>query len=159
MTPTATGTRAAPAWIVREVTHVPGVLHLEAGRLRFRSSRRVVFDVDLAEAVAGRSLTVPRLRPAGVFDLTVAGERHRVHLTRPPGTTPPAAELLDGLGTTDPVDVDDWQRLLEDARRTLEGRGGRRPVAPTPGAHRRLSPSRWRPARARRGSAGSTPRS
>src|ERR1700710_1748460 len=35
-----------PAWIVREVTHVPGVLRLADGRLCFTSSRGTIFDLE-----------------------------------------------------------------------------------------------------------------
>lgn len=157
MVPATVAPHAAPAWILRAVTHVPGVLQLADGHLSFRSTRRVVFDVDLRDAVASGLLTVPRLRPAGVFDLVVDGERLRVHLTRPPGTTPPSADLLRATASAVPISPEVWRLLLDGVRPT--DRRARAAVAPVRGGHRRLRSPRWRPAPARPASAGPTPRS
>ena len=68
---------AGLAWIVREVTHVPGVLRLRHGRLSFESTRGVLFDATASDLGlelgrsprAGMHVTVgvrapPRLRRA-----------------------------------------------------------------------------------------------
>ena len=137
-----------PAWIVREVTHVPGVLRLAEGRLSFTSSRGPVFDVDL---VASRDGTGPALaldRRARGFRITVGGERLDVHVVRPLGAVDPGAAFVDAVALAsdlpatlgDPVAGDVWRAAL------LSGSDGpRRPAGRFAG-------------RVRRGSAGSTPR-
>lgn len=83
------GSATAHAWLLRDVTHVPGVLTLAGGRLRFVSSRRVVFDagpdeLELDDARARR----------GVFGVTVDGERLRLSVVRPPGGTAVPDDLV-----------------------------------------------------------------
>jgi hypothetical protein len=139
-----------PAWIVREVTHVPGVLRLAGGRLCFTSSRGPVFDLDRAVLAdpGGADLMVDR-RGRGGFRITVGGERLRVHVVRPRGAVDPGATFVDGvaqasgLPTTrgDAAAARTWRASL------LSGTGDRprRPAGRLAG-------------RARRGSAESKPR-
>jgi hypothetical protein len=135
-----------PAWIVREVTHVPGVLRLAAGRLCFTSSRGPVFDVDLAASWdrTGPDLALDR-RGRG-FRITVGSERLHVHVVRPLGAVEPGAAFVDAVAWDlpatlgDPAAGDAWRAAL------LSGRDGRprRPAGRFAG-------------RVRRGSAGSAP--
>lgn len=139
-----------PAWIVREVTHVPGVLRLADRRLCFTSSRGPVFDLDHAALAdpGGADLTFDR-RGRGGFRITVGGERLCVHVVRPPGAVDPGSAFVDavaqasGLPATrgDAAAVETWRAAL------ISGSGDRprRPVGRLAG-------------RARRGSAGSVPR-
>jgi hypothetical protein len=87
-----------PAWIVREVTHVPGVLRLADGRLCFTSSRGTIFDLERTVLVdpGGADLTFDR-RGRGGFRLTVGGERLRVHVVRPPGAVDPGSAFVDAV--------------------------------------------------------------
>lgn len=138
-----------PAWIVREVTHVPGVLRLAAGRLCFTSSRGAVFDVDLGalDDASGAALAVDR-RGRG-FRITVGGERLHVHVVRPLGAVDPGAAFVDAVAHAsdlpatrgDAAAADTWRAAL------LSGTDDRprRPAGRFAG-------------RARRGSAGSAPR-
>jgi hypothetical protein len=138
-----------PAWIVREVTHVPGVLRLAAGRLCFTSSRGPVFDLDLGALhdTSGADLALDR-RGRG-FRITVGGERLHVHVVRPLGAVDPGAAFVDAVADAsdlpatrgDAVAADTWRAAL------LSGVGDRprRPGGRFAG-------------RARRGSAGSAPR-
>jgi hypothetical protein len=138
-----------PAWIVREVTHVPGVLRLAHGRLCFTSSRGPVFDVDLATVTAGPEADLALDRRGRGFRITVGGERLAVHVVRPLGAVDPgsdfahavaeAADLPATVGDLAASDV--WRAAL------LSASGGRR----------RRSTGRFA-GRARRGSAGSAPR-
>jgi hypothetical protein len=104
---------AGLAWIVREVTHVPGVLRLRAGRLSFESTRRVVFDATPLEL----GLALGRSARAGLH-VTAGGERLRVCVVRPAGAVPPSPELVDGLTDGRPDTTGDldawtvWQPLL-----------------------------------------------
>lgn len=137
-----------PAWIVRTVTHVPGVLQFADGRLSFLSSRGVVFDVALDE-VGGPDvdLTLP-WHGRGHFRLTVAGERLSVHVVRPAGALEPGRAFVDavaeasGLPATggDATAAAIWRTLLLSA------------VGPRP----RRSAGR-RAVRSRRASGDSTP--
>jgi hypothetical protein len=138
-----------PAWIVREVTHVPGVLRFADGRLCFTSSRGPVFDVDVAASwdPTGPDLTFDR-RGRG-FRITVGNERLHVHVVRPLGAVDPGPAFVDAVGRASDLpatlgDVaagDVWRAAL------LSGRDGRprRPAGRFAG-------------RVRRGSAGSAPR-
>lgn len=155
--PTAVTAAIGPAWIVREVTHVPGILRLEDGRLSFVSTRGVLFDVAVDETP---DLAFPWYRLSGAFRLTVAGERLRVHVTRPAGAVPPSSELVEQLVAASglPATRGDagagavWRWLLERPVAMSTGRvqRARPPGVTTPG---------WRSARARRGFAGPAPRS
>ncbi len=147
------GTREAgcigPAWIVREVTHVPGVLRLAAGRLCFTSSRGPVFDVDLAVSWGGTGpdLTLDRRGPG--FRITVAGERLHVHVVRPLGAVDPGTAFVDAVAEAsdlpatlgDAVAGDLWREALLSGRDARPRRQGGRFAG-----------------RARRGSAESAPR-
>ena len=138
-----------PAWIVREVTHVPGVLRLADGRLCFTSSRGPVFDVDLGQSwdPTGPDLALDR-RTRG-FRITVGSERLHVHVVRPLGAVDPGTAFVDAVALASDLpatlgDVaagDVWRAAL------LSGRDGRP----------RRSAGRFA-GRARRGSAASTPR-
>src|SRR4051812_41802982 len=64
---------AGLAWIVREVTHVPGVLRLRHGRLSFESTRGVLFDATPSDL----GLELGRSPRAGMR-ITVGSERLRV---------------------------------------------------------------------------------
>jgi hypothetical protein len=138
-----------PAWIVREVTHVPGVLRLAAGRLCFTSSRGPVFDLDLGALrdTSGADLAVDR-RGRG-FRITVGGERLHVQVVRPLGAVDPGAAFVDAVAQAadlpatrgDATAADTWRSAL------LSGVDDhpRRPAGRFAG-------------RVRRGSAGSAPR-
>jgi hypothetical protein len=110
---TSTREVAGLAWIVREVTHVPGVLRLRAGRLSFESTRRVVFDGTPAEL----DLELGRSARSGLH-VTAAGERLRVCVVRPAGGVPPSRELVDSAADGRPDTTGDadawavWQPLL-----------------------------------------------
>jgi len=80
---------AGIAWIVREVTHVPGVLRLRHRRLSFESTRGVLFDGTPDEL----ELEVGRSSRAGLR-VTVGAERLCVRVVRPAGGVPPCAELV-----------------------------------------------------------------
>ncbi len=139
-----------PAWIVREVTHVPGILRLAHGRLSFLSSRGVVFDeaLDTPELEVGLPW-----RGRGGIRVTVGGECLRVHVVRPPGAVEPGAAFVDAVADASglPVTRGDleaaavWRALLVRARDPEEARVPRRrapgrraarvrraPGAPTP---------------------------
>lgn len=88
----AGGDLTAVAWIVREVTHVPGVLRLRDDRLSFASTRGTVFDARVDEL----ALQVGRTARAGMR-VTVDAERLRLHVVRPPGGVAPCTELVDRL--------------------------------------------------------------
>lgn len=146
-----------PAWIVREVTHVPGVLRLEQGRLRFVSSRGVVFDV----AVAGLDVA-PSWRDRGGFRIAVGDERLRVQVVRPAGAVEPGAVARrrprpDGA-------ADDRPAWYVEALATTPGLATTRGDGEAAGVWRTLLLSATdrsagrRAARVRRGSAGSLPR-
>ncbi|HSK61370.1 MAG TPA: hypothetical protein VK935_20195 [Actinomycetospora sp.] len=81
---------AGIAWIVREVTHVPGVLRLRRGRLSFESTRGVLFDGTPADL----DLEVGRSARAGVR-VSVGDERLCVRVVRPAGGVLPCRELVD----------------------------------------------------------------
>ena len=81
---------AGIAWIVRAVTHVPGVLRLRDGRLSFESTRGVLFDATPAEL----DLEVGRSSRAGLR-VTVGAERLCVRVVRPAGGVAPCHELLE----------------------------------------------------------------
>jgi hypothetical protein len=81
---------AGLAWIVREVTHVPGILRLRHGRLSFESTRGVLFDATAAEL----GLELGRSFRAGMH-VTVGTERLRVCVVRPPGGVDPCHDLVD----------------------------------------------------------------
>jgi hypothetical protein len=141
-----------PAWIVREVTHVPGILRLADGRLSFLSSRGVVFD----EAMDTPELEVSLpWRGRGGIRVTVGGECLRVHVVRPPGAVEPGAAFVDAVADASglPVTRGDleaaavWRALLVRARDPEEAR-----------VPRRRAPGR-RGVRARRGPAAPTPSS
>lgn len=84
------GDVAGLAWVVREVTHVPGVLRLRQGRLSFESTRRVLFDGTPAEL----EIDVGRSPRAGLR-VTVGSERLRVRVVRPRGAVAPCRELVE----------------------------------------------------------------
>lgn len=136
-----------PAWIVREITHVPGVLRLADGRLCFTSTRGPVFDIAPADSDA--DLTLDR-RARGGFRVTVGGERLRVHVVRPPGAVEPGAAFVDAV-----TGADDLPLTLGDPASAVTWRTAL--VGETVGPSRR-SPQR-RAGRVRRGSARSAPRS
>jgi hypothetical protein len=137
-----------PAWIVREVTHVPGVLRLADGRLCFTSSRGPIFDVDLATSWDPTGSDLALDRRARGFRITVGSERLHVHVVRPLGAVDPGAAFVDAVAQASDLpatlgDVaagDAWREAL------LSGRDGR----PRRQAGRFAG-------RARRGSAGSAP--
>lgn len=79
----------ALAWIVREVTHVPGVLRWGHGLLRFVSTRGVLFEGTPGEL----DLEIGRSNRSGLR-VTVGHERLRVHVVRPSGAVAPCADLL-----------------------------------------------------------------
>ncbi|GLZ50517.1 hypothetical protein Acsp07_01340 [Actinomycetospora sp. NBRC 106378] len=141
-----------PAWIVREVTHVPGILRLAHGRLSFLSSRGVVFDEALDTPELDVSLP---WRGRGGIRVTVGGERLRVHVVRPPGAVEPGAAFVEAVADASglPVTRGDldaaavWRALLVRARDPEEAR-----------VPRRRAPGR-RAARVRRGPAAPTPSS
>lgn len=81
---------AGIAWIVREVTHVPGVLRLRDGRLSFESTRGVRFHGTPDEL----DLEVGRSARTGLH-VTAGGERLRVCVVRPAGGVAPCRELVD----------------------------------------------------------------
>lgn len=150
-----------PAWIVREVTHVPGVLRLEQGRLLFVSSRGVVFDV----AVAGLDVA-PSWRDRGGFRIAVGDERLRVQVVRPAGAVEPGAVARRRPRPDGPGDVtaDDRPAWYVEALATTAGLATTRGDGEAAGVWRTLLLSATdrsagrRASRARRGSAGSTPR-
>jgi hypothetical protein len=116
-----------PAWIVREVTHVPGVLRLAEGRLCFTSSRGPVFEVDLAASWEGTGPALALDRRARGFRITVGSERLHVHVVRPLGAVDPGAAFVDAVAQAsdlpatlgDPAGGDVWRAAL------LSGRDGR----------------------------------
>lgn len=138
-----------PGWIVREVTHVPGVLRLAGGRLCFTSSRGTVFDLDQAVLTdpCGADLTFDR-RGRGGFRLTVGGERLRVHVVRPPGAVDPGAAFVDAVARASELPVTRGDAAAAETWRAalLNGTDAR----PRRQAGRLAG-------RARRGSAGSGP--
>jgi hypothetical protein len=91
---------AGIAWIVREVTHVPGVLRLRHGRLSFESTRGVLFDATASDL----GLELGRSPRAGMH-VTVGSERLRVCVVRPPGCVDPCRDLVERA--VDPYDDDD----------------------------------------------------
>ncbi|MCD2190154.1 hypothetical protein [Actinomycetospora soli] len=141
-----------PAWIVREVTHVPGILRLAHGRLSFLSSRGVVFDESLDAPDLDVSLP---WRGRGGIRVTVGCERLRVHVVRPPGAIEPGAAFVDAVADASglPVTRGDleaaavWRALLVRAQDPDRAR-----------VPRRRAPGR-RAARVRRGPAAPTPSS
>ncbi|MHC1563400.1 hypothetical protein ACR9E3_30970 [Actinomycetospora sp. C-140] len=97
---------AGLAWIVREVTHVPGVLRLRHGRLSFESTRRVVFDGTPDEL----GLDLGRSPRAGLH-VTAGQERLRVCVVRPAGAVAPCRELVDRAADGRPAtdgEADAW---------------------------------------------------
>lgn len=135
----ATTDVAGLAWVVREVTHVPGVLCLRQGRLSFESTRRVLFDGTPAEL----DLDVGRSPRAGLR-VTAGSERLRVRVVRPAGAVAPCRELVeraadghpDTSGENDAWTV--WRPLLarEPPRATRAGTRVRRAFAlPRPAGH------------------------
>lgn len=144
------------AWLVRPVTHVPGVLHLREGRLRFVSTRGVIFD-DTPDALAVAAARTSR----GGFRITVGGERLRLHVVRFDGATEIAADLRDreapaGLLTTgEPAAGPVWRGMLAahpagSAAASVDSSGARRPVGGGRHASRAVRARGWRPVRARR---------
>jgi hypothetical protein len=81
---------AGLAWIVREITHVPGVLRLRHGRLSFESTRGVLFDGTPADL----DLDLGRSPRAGLR-VIVGAERLRVCVVRPAGAVAPCDELVE----------------------------------------------------------------
>jgi hypothetical protein len=81
---------AGLAWIVREVTHVPGVLRLRHGRLSFESTRGVLFDATASDL----DLELGRSPRVGMH-VTVDSERLRVCVVRPPGCVDPCRDLVE----------------------------------------------------------------
>lgn len=88
---------AGLAWIVREITHVPGVLRLRHGRLSFESTRGVLFDATASDL----GLELGRSPRAGMH-VTVGSERLRVCVVRPPGGVDPCRDLVERA--VDPYD-------------------------------------------------------
>ena len=130
-----TTVQAGVAWIVREVTHVPGVLRLRGERLSFDSTRGLIFDEDLADLGLSLGWT-----GRGGFRATVRGERLRLQVVRPAGAVATSGELVERLTADAPTTWGDaaawsvWRGLLAPA-------GDRR----RPGV---MAPE-WRSARAR----------
>jgi hypothetical protein len=94
------------AWIVREVTHVPGVLRLRGGHLSFESTRGVLFDGTPAEL----ELDPGRSSRTGLR-VTVGGERLRVCVVRPAGGVTPCRELVERAAGRHPAtsgELDAW---------------------------------------------------
>ena len=119
------------AWLVRTVTHVPGVLHLHGDRLRFVSTRGVLFD-DTPSALA----LVPARTGRGGFRLTLGGEDVRLHVVRFSGAVDVAGDLqareaARGLLTRgEPRAGAVWRRLIAahdrpDSSPTDAGHGAR----------------------------------
>ncbi|GAA4919966.1 hypothetical protein EV188_10496 [Actinomycetospora succinea] len=97
---------AGLAWIVREITHVPGVLRLHDGRLSFESTRGVLFVGTPAEL----DLDAPRSSRSGLR-LTAGGERLRVCVVRPSGAVAPCGDLVERAAAGRPVtsgEMDSW---------------------------------------------------
>ncbi|PVZ04262.1 hypothetical protein [Actinomycetospora cinnamomea] len=97
---------AGVAWIVREVTHVPGVLRWREGRLSFESTRGVLFDGTPDELV----LEVGRSSRVGLR-VTVGPERLCVRVVRPAGGVAPCRELVRravDAGTVTEGDAASW---------------------------------------------------
>lgn len=114
------------AWLMRHVTHVPGVLRLDGERLRFVSTSRVVFDATPAEL----GLEVARAR-RGTFRVTADGERLVLSVVRPSGAVAVPADLVDREGGAAPTRGDHaaaaaWRMLL--APMTQGDRAGARPL-------------------------------
>ncbi len=138
-----------PAWIVREVTHVPGVLRLAAGRLCFTSSRGPVFDLDLGALRDGSGADLDLGRRGRGFRITVGGERLQVHVVRPLGAVDPGAAFVDAVAQAsdlpatrgDAAAADIWRAALLSGTDTRPRRQAGRFAG-----------------RARRGAAGSAPR-
>lgn len=114
------------AWLLRDVTHVPGVLRIGDGRLAFVSTRRVVFDATPGEL----ALTASRTR-RGRFHLVVDGERLALSVVRPPGAVPVPADLwtrVTGEATVrDEAAQDGARRRLAALCLLAPGGGPRRP--------------------------------
>ena len=117
---------AGLAWIVREVTHVPGILRLGHGRLSFESTRGVLFDATTSDL----RLEVGRSLRAGMY-VTVGAERLRVCVVRPPGGVDPCRDLVDGavgrasddppVTTGGPDAWTSWRPLLVPERPAVTG--------------------------------------
>lgn len=116
---------AGLAWIVREVTHVPGVLRLRDGRLSFESTRGVLFDGTPAEL----DLEIPRSSRTGLR-VNAGGERLRVCVVRPSGGVAPCQDLVERAADDRPVTAGEmgswgvWRPLLDPDREA-----GSRPAA------------------------------
>lgn len=121
------------AWLVRSVTHVPGVLHLRDGRLRFVSTRGVLFDAT-PEALG----VVPALTTRGGFRLTVGGERLRLHVVRFAGAVDVADDLrvretAAGLLTAGEASAGSvWRRLMTQPPVSVAEASAPPPSAPSP---------------------------
>lgn len=87
---------ACAAWLMRDVTHVPGVLTVRDDRLRFVSTRRVVFDATPEELELAPSRT-----RRGRYRVTVDGERLSLAVVRPPGAVAVPADLMRRVGGDD----------------------------------------------------------
>ena len=137
-----------PAWIVREVTHVPGVLRLADGRLCFTSSRGPVFDVDLAASWDPTGPDLALDRRARGFRITVGSERLHVHVVRPLGAVDPGTAFVDAVAQASDLPATRGDVAAGDVwRSALLSGSDDRP---------RRSAGRFA-GRARRGSAGSAP--
>lgn len=117
----------ALAWLVLDVTHIPGVLRLVDGRLRFVSTRRVVFDATPADL----DLAVVRSR-RGTFRVTVDGERLSLSVVRPSGAVPVPTDVIEREGGVAPTRggaeaAARWRALLTPAAASItpRSRGGR----------------------------------
>ena len=137
-----------PAWIVREVTHVPGVLRLAEGRLCFTSSRGPVFDLELAASRDGAGPDLVLDRRGRGFRVTVGGERLHVQVVRPLGAVEPGAAFVDAVARASELPATVGDAAAGDVWRSVLLSGSddrpRRPAGRFAG-------------RVRRGSAGSTP--
>ncbi|MEJ2864998.1 hypothetical protein [Actinomycetospora flava] len=97
---------AGLAWIVREVTHVPGVLRLRDGRLSFESTRGVLFEGTPGDL----DLEVPRSSRSGLR-VSAGGERLRICVVRPAGGVAPCGDLVERAADDRPVtsgEMDSW---------------------------------------------------
>lgn len=117
---------AGLAWIVRAVTHVPGVLRLRDGRLSFESTRGVLFEGTPTEL----DLEISRSSRGGLR-VTAGDERLRVCVVRPSGGVAPCGDLVERAANDRPATsggMDSWSlwRPLLAPDQVAGGRSGAR---------------------------------